>query len=512
MSFAAVFIKILSAIYRIPYQNIAGDIGFYVYQQIYPLYGIAITLSTFGFPVIISKFISENKYERSMIIKNAFFGLLLIGTLVFVLVYSHAAWLATVMGDQQLKLPIQTIAFIFFIIPFLSVLRGFFQGQEEMLPTAISQVTEQFSRVCAILVLTYIFVTNGYGPYVAGTGAALGSIFGGVIGSLVLLMFYVKQKGRMKQRKNSNSNLSLKIIFKVVYQGVLICFSSLILIIFQFIDALTVLRGLVENGMDVELAKVAKGVFDRGQPLIQMGTVITTSFSLVMVPLIAKVSMEGRLDLIQKYSKLAFQISLLLGAAASVGLAVIIEPANIMLFKDNTDSMVLAVMGLAILFTSIFLTTSAILQGLDLIPTTVLHVLVGALVKAALNFVLIPDYGTLGAAVATVVACSVCASLNIYKLRRVHVLGVASLVRGLKLTLALAIMGIVTYFWKEIAFGFTTEEILTRIGHAAIALSSVTVGAMTFLIVIVVTKLVNVEDLEHVPKIQKLAALMQFRK
>ena len=76
LSAAAIIVKILSAAYRIPYQNVAGDIGFYIYQQVYPFYGVALTLSTLGFPVVISKLIaergsSENDYTIKDILSTA---------------------------------------------------------------------------------------------------------------------------------------------------------------------------------------------------------------------------------------------------------------------------------------------------------------------------------------------------------------------------------------------------------------------------------------------------------
>ena len=66
LTIAALFTKILSAFYRIPFQNIVGDVGFYIYQQVYPFYAIAIALSTYGFPVVISKLYTEemNKKEE----------------------------------------------------------------------------------------------------------------------------------------------------------------------------------------------------------------------------------------------------------------------------------------------------------------------------------------------------------------------------------------------------------------------------------------------------------------
>ena len=512
LSLAAVVIKILSAVYRVPYQNIAGDVGFYVYQQIYPIYGIAILLSTYGFPVIISKLISERvSSERDQIVKSAFLSLFLISVFVFLLFYANAPYLAKIMGDELLETPLRAVSFTFFVIPLLSVMRGYFQGKDEMLPTAVSQVTEQITRVCAILLFTYFLMTNGFGPYAAGTGAATGSVIGGFIGFMVLYIFYIKQKGTVQSRHHKNNRICLKIVKTVLVQGIMICFSSLILIIFQLIDSVTVLRFLLESGVHLEIAKVSKGVFDRGQPLIQMGTVITTSFSLIVVPLIAKVNLSGRKDLIEKYSRLSIKISFLVGAAASVGLAVIIEPTNVMLFKDHQDSLVLAVMGMAIVFTAVFLTSSAILHGLNKVHVTVIHVNIGILVKLILNVFLIPITGTLGAAIATVAACAVCAILNLISLQRQEVLRGISLVKGSKVVISLVALGSVTFLWQKVSFTILDELIYSRIGNTLVALSSVVIGVTIFVVCIILSKLFSNEELEHIPKIRKLAAFMQSK-
>ena len=63
LTIASFVTKVLSAFYRIPYQNIAGDVGFYIYQQIYPFYGFCLILATYGFPIIISKMVAE-RLER----------------------------------------------------------------------------------------------------------------------------------------------------------------------------------------------------------------------------------------------------------------------------------------------------------------------------------------------------------------------------------------------------------------------------------------------------------------
>src|SRR3954468_10280091 len=98
LTIAALLIKILSAFYRIPFQNIVGDIGFYIYQQVYPFYGIAIVLSTYGFPVVISKLYAEEKTKEDqgnvnqLFIVSTYF-LVGFGFLCFALLYGGAEWL-----------------------------------------------------------------------------------------------------------------------------------------------------------------------------------------------------------------------------------------------------------------------------------------------------------------------------------------------------------------------------------------------------------------------------------
>lgn len=81
LSIAAIMVKVLSAAYRIPYQNIVGDIGFYIYQQVYPFYGIVLTLSTLGFPIVISKLIAEGKFAQRDILAASF---LMLGVIALV--------------------------------------------------------------------------------------------------------------------------------------------------------------------------------------------------------------------------------------------------------------------------------------------------------------------------------------------------------------------------------------------------------------------------------------------
>ena len=191
LTICAFVIKILSVVYRLPYQNLAGDVGFYVYQQVYPFYALAAVMGGFGFPVVLSKMIAEVKKDdydrRQSMFKTAYLTLGFIGVSIFLFLLLSGSFIANIMGDPKLKWPLYTISFIFLFMPALASLRGYFQGAfYNMLPTGVSQVAEQAVRVSLILGLSLFLFSNGSGPYAFGEAAAFGSMIAPVFSTMVL--------------------------------------------------------------------------------------------------------------------------------------------------------------------------------------------------------------------------------------------------------------------------------------------------------------------------------------
>lgn len=132
---AGMIVKLLSAVYRIPFQNIVGDIGFYIYQQVYPFYGIFLVLATTGFPVVISKLYIEQRTKSGeeggrRLLKVAGLLLSMIAVLCCFAMYFSADALAHYMNDPQLADSLRIVAISFLILPLVSVLRGFFKEKE----------------------------------------------------------------------------------------------------------------------------------------------------------------------------------------------------------------------------------------------------------------------------------------------------------------------------------------------------------------------------------------------
>jgi PST family polysaccharide transporter len=421
LTLAALLSKVLSAGYRIPYHYIAGDIGFYIYQQIYPFYGLAVLFSTYGFPVIISKLIAQEKARGrndavSEIVKVSFYTLLLVHTLLFLLQYKGADQIAALMGDHQLAGLIRIVSFSFLLAPFIAVFRGYYQGLNNMAPTAVSQVTEQFVRVATILLFSYLLLANGYGLYEAGAGAVFSSITGGFAALMVLMMFSLKntRKAQMRTKKEAQGRTK-SIIHTLLVQGTLACVSGMGLLFIQFIDSFTLYSQLVQE-MDEESAKVLKGIYDRGLPFIQLGTVVGTAFSLALVPVISSAVSQKDQDLLTKKTELAIRLSFVIGAGAVLGLTSIMPAANAMLYGNSAGTSMLKIFCVTILFTTMGATTAAILQGMGHASASAWTVLIGMLVKWGLNIGLIPFWGTTGAAVSSVLSFAVVAGGNIFYL------------------------------------------------------------------------------------------------
>ena len=164
LTISAIIVKLLGAVYRVPFQNLVGDKGFYIYQQVYPFIGIFIVWTSYGFAVAVSNYLLEAKVmaNRERMMRIAFIYLLLLSIIVFYFTYtvsprfSHGRW-----AIHNLSLFFVRVLISFSLMPALAVLKGSFQSEGQMVPVAVSGVGEQAFRVVVILVGTWIAVRAG---------------------------------------------------------------------------------------------------------------------------------------------------------------------------------------------------------------------------------------------------------------------------------------------------------------------------------------------------------------
>ncbi|UQS84025.1 polysaccharide biosynthesis protein [Bombilactobacillus thymidiniphilus] len=399
LSVSALITKILSALYRVPLQNIVGDRGFFVYQQVYPLYGICNAIALTGVPLFISQIIAENTERQRSNFKQLAILVVILGVISSVSLYEMAPTIARLMGDDKLIPLIRSLTMFYLLAPIEALLRGSFQGTLKMLPTALSQVVEQIVRVVIIVVAAFSFKYGILSIYNMGAWAHAGSVFGCFAALAVLGLFLPHLCLQQVSRIRTSLGVLLR---RFLNEGLLLSLFGSLLILFQMIDSFTLLKSLRKVTAHAELIK---GVYDRGQPLAQLGIVVAVSFATTLLPQISDHKNKSQLVIINK----TLHIAASLATACAVGLAVLMPQINTLLFKDKAQSLALAVYVLAVAFISYATIMNTIMQAQHLQKRNWLVLIIALFVKWLGNLMFIPVLSISGASWATLLASTVLA-------------------------------------------------------------------------------------------------------
>ena len=183
--------KILGAVYRIPLTNFLGGGGMGVYQMVYPLYCILLTVSASGIPSGIARLKASGKSEGVELSAFRFYGLVgLIGTLAMFLL---AEPLAAIQGEASVALCCKLLCPSVFFVSLLSVVRGYFQGLGNMYPTAVTEVAEQLIKVAFGCVFAYLLRDN---PALAVASTLFAVTLSEAFSTIVAAVWYRKKKPR----------------------------------------------------------------------------------------------------------------------------------------------------------------------------------------------------------------------------------------------------------------------------------------------------------------------------
>ncbi|MGD9677803.1 MAG: oligosaccharide flippase family protein [Vulcanibacillus sp.] len=524
---ASLISKLLGAVYRIPYQNIVGDLGLAAYNKIYPLYSIILIIATAGFPLAISKIVAEqlitgDKAGARRVLNISIYVLSITGILSFALLFFGADFIAKLMGNSELSIVIKSVSFALLIVPLMAAIRGYYQGHQYMVPTASSQVVEQIVRVITILFLAYFFMEYGYGVYYAAAGATFGALTGGIFAFLVLLLYWKKTnritdeivlesgEKRIYQREST-----FTVINKILYFSIPIALGSIFLPLLGLVDSFSVsntlklvllkseyLFGIYIKGQSLtDYTEYWFGIYSRGQALVQFGAFFAAALSIALVPSISEANIRNNSRLVIKRSDLALRLTLMISLPATVGLAILAEPINILLYKDSVGSMTIAIYSIVIVFSTLYVTSAAILQGLGRVMVPAKNLLIGIIIKIILNIVLVYYFSINGAVMATIGAYSVASTLNLLAIKRSIKIEYKLLDFFVKPVMATFIMGVVVYISKVLLIIFFNHYIVSeRLLMLAVTLLTISLGVIVYSIGLLITGTLTKQDLEYIPR------------
>jgi O-antigen/teichoic acid export membrane protein len=536
LAIAAIASKLLGTLQKIPLQNIAGDGAFGIFNAVYPLYLLILFLATAGFPITLSKFVSERAAvhddagaKRLVAISS---GLLMVtGIIFFLILYMGAGQLAAWMGISQTERAIRSVSFALLLSPVMAVLRGYFQGYQQMVPTAISQVAEQLVRVITMIMLLLYLVSLQFSIEWVAAGATFGSVTGAAAGLAVMLFYWHKARRQEKRasavRMNTKqmditANRAVKslqpstfqLIKQIMAYAIPVCLGTLVVPLLTLVDTFTMPHLLKAANLSESEVVRQFGLYNRGLPLVQLVVMIASSMSVALVPAIAEAKIKGQLSLIRSRAELSIRLTWIVGLAASFGLAFAAAPINIMLYKTDEATMTMAILAFTALLSALNTVSGSVLQGVGAIRTPAISLLIAIALKALGNVLLMPRWGIEGAALSAVIAFAAAAGLVMVQVARCTGARFALRQYAVGPTLAVGLMG-VCLAALQLGAKAVPAWLLPggRWASSVIALLCVAVGAAAYVLALLRSGSVSRDDLRLAPKLDRRLTpiLMQLR-
>lgn len=495
---AGVLSKVFGAVYRIPLARLIGAEGMGLYGMAYPLYTMILALSTAGIPVAISKLVAEKlargePEEAGQVFRVAAWALFLSG-LVFSLILFGLAHFLVVQGllrDARAYWPVVAIAPAILVVSVISALRGFFQGQQNMLPTAVSQVVEQLVRAGTALLLGYLLLKKGI--EFAAAGAAFGAVTGAVA-ALGVLLWYLRTEGPAVGTEPVPGRARWDILKAIFILAIPVSLASLVMPIMQNIDVIIVPLRLGVAGYTTSEATALFGQLSQmAATLINLPTIITVSLAVSLVPAISAAAASGNRGELRARMQTALRLTVLLELPAFTGLFVLARPIMDLLYDLPAAGTALAALSASCLFLGLHQTTSGILQGLGRTDIPVRSLAIGAVVKVVLTYVLtaVPALGIRGAALGTVATFLVATLLNSLAIDRL--VGFPWDARDLVVKPILAAAGMAGC----VLLGY---RLLTpAVGTSLATLLAIGIGVVSYGLALILVRAVRAEDLELLP-------------
>jgi O-antigen/teichoic acid export membrane protein len=417
---AAVISKLLGSVYTILLQNIIGDHGMGLFQMAYPIYATLLAVATAGFPVAISKLVSERialgdeeGVKRTFRVAVVVLGAASVAT--FGILYFWADQWAVAAGDKDAAWAIRAIAPALLIVPLMSAIRGYFQGYQWMEPTAASQVLEQFVRVVTIVGLAVWLTKTGYGKPAAAAGAAFGAVTGAGAGMLLLLYYWLARHPQANVRAGAPGASARTLAKRLLYYAFPISLGALVVPLMNNVDVVTVTNLLKAAGESQQAATTDFGLLSgRAFKLMMLPTTLAAGIGIAVMPAVSEAYALGFRRLASERIDTAVRLTVLIALPASVGLALLATPVDIALFKDDAGARVIQVMACAIVFASVQSTVAAALQGAGWMYLPVVNLLIASGIKLLGNLLLVPQYGIVGASASTVASYAAATALNVY--------------------------------------------------------------------------------------------------
>lgn len=403
---AGLITRVLGFINRIVLARFIGEEGVGLYMMAFPTFILVVTITQLGLPVAISKHVAEAEAKGDFRKIKKILVVSLATTISLSAIFTPALFFLApkvsqiLFTDERTLLPLLAITPIIPIVAISAVLRGYFQGRQNMKPGAISQVIEQVIRIALIAVLTKTFLP--YGIEYAAAAAMVSAVIG-ELASLIYLVTAFKIKKKFRVRRNFFQFVhSGKSTFKELMSiAIPTTGSRMIGSISWFFEPIVVAHSLALAGVAASAATKQYGALTGfALPLLMLPSFVMNSLSTSLVPAISEAHSKNDYKMIEHRLQQAMRFSFLTGGLSIIILYVLAEPLMRVMYGSNSGTQFIVLMAPFFLFYYFQAPLQATLQALDLARAAMINSLIGNVAKIAVIFLLAsqPSFGIMGAA------------------------------------------------------------------------------------------------------------------
>lgn len=520
-----IIIKVIGAFFKIPLTNLVGDTTMAYFNSAYSFYVLFFMVSTSGLPVAVSRMIAKNRAKGNIKEINKIFSVsfrifFIIGLVGTLLMAGLSTVFANMAGLPEGYKAIIALSPTVFFICIISAFRGYFQGQQNMVPTTISQIIEALGKLFIGLAAGYIAIKCGCSDSEVAAFVILGVTVGVVFSCLSLILAKNAAKRndtRLTEDMVTSSKASIgKELIKI---AIPITIAQSMASLVGVIDTTLVIQRLMDAGFAESAAIDMYGAYTaKSVTMYNLPPTLIYPFSISLIPMVSATIAEGNKEKLTSVINSTLRIVSVIAIPFSLGLCCLSRPIIRFLYSEggiiyinsagegitSTDvaAPMLSVLGIGVFFVGMISVTGAMLQAHGYERLSIVSTLIGIAVKFVSEFILlgIPAVGLYGAPISTVLCYLIMLVMNFmflakYAKQRPSITGVF-----LKPFIASAVCTVSAVLFYNALYTFIQSRLTVLL---AIFFAIIVYIAVMFLI-----KAVNKEDLLIMPKGEKLVRLL----
>lgn len=454
MTAGSMFSRILGALYVIPWMMWFGrDRGQAnaLFAIGYNIYSIFLIISTAGIPGAVAKQVSHynamNEYKTGRkLFRSGLYLMVFMGVISAAALYLLAPWIST--GDKDAIPVIRSLAWPLLVIPMMSLFRGFFQGYQDMAPSAVSQFIEQVARVIYMLATAYWIMQVMHGSYVTAVAHSTFAAFIGAVASLLVLAWYYLRKRKEWDVLADNSADTLDIstrdmLMEMVRQAIPFIILDAGITIFQLVDQYTFFNMIDDFvvGTRATFNTLYSLFAFNANKLIMIIVSLAASMAITSIPLLSEAYTKRDFRDVRDQVDNTIELFFFIMIPSAIGMAAVAKPLYTIFYGyDFTGTLVLEFSSYTSIVLGLFTVLAAMLQGLYQNRLAIAYFVVGLVVKIVVQYPMIYLFKVFGPLMATAIGFMVASYLMINTMNNMFHLKVAELIKFFSETLLFALV------------------------------------------------------------------------